>query len=281
MAFCVAVPAWLFEKAVRCVSNNDFGERLLKLYDALAGHFAHEPHWWPIVTDAPQFEMIVGAVLVQQTRWETVEAAIVRMHEAGLMRPQALAAADTQALAALIRPCAFQGQKALGLQMIARYLAERYGGDVGALLRQPRAPLRAELMAMPRVGHETADTIMLYAGGHPVFIVDAYARRLLARLGLLPSFDFARAPYDTVQTLVEAAAATIVPALPVSLTEFFWNFHALIIEECIHHCLANNPRQDRPGLRRAFVDPRKCAEHCLECAGCPLRAMCASYHPRG
>jgi len=53
--------------------------------------------------------------------------------------------------------------------------------------------------------------------------------------------------------------------------------HALIIEECIHHCLASSPRQDRPGARRAFVDPRKCAEHCIACDGCPLRAMCASY----
>lgn len=264
--------------------------RLLALYDALAAHFAHEPHWWPIVTDAPQFEMMVGAVLVQQTRWETVEAAIVRLRDAGLMRPQALAAADTAALAGLIRPCAFHFQKAPGLQKIARYLAERYDGDTAALLSQPRARLRAELLGLPRVGRETADTIMLYAGGHPLFIVDAYARRLLARLGLLPSFDFARAPYDTVQALVERAVAELSPAdqgdtsapgsspgLPVALPTFFWNFHALIVEECIHHCLANNPRQDRPGLRRTFVDPRKCAEHCLKCAGCPLRSICATY----
>src|SRR6266508_3681604 len=104
-------------------------DRLLALYDALYAHFGHEPHWWPIVSDTPQVEIIVGAVLVQQTRWETVEAAVVRLRDAGLLAPAALAAADTAALAALIRPCAFHSQKAPGLQAICRYLVERYAGD--------------------------------------------------------------------------------------------------------------------------------------------------------
>jgi endonuclease-3 related protein len=266
-------------------------ERLLALYKALFAHFGHEPHWWPIVSDTPQFEMVIGAVLVQQTRWETVEAAIVRLRDAGLLAPAALAAADTAALAALIRPCAFHSQKAPGLRAIARHLIERHGGDMAALLAQQRAPLRAELLALPRIGKETADTIMLYAGGQPVFIVDAYARRLLGRLGIAPGFDFARARYDDVQALVENALGNEergtrndeslpVPSLIVprsSLYQFYWNFHALIIEECIHHCLATRPRQDQPGARRNFVDPRKCAAHCLVCQGCPLRGMCTSY----
>jgi endonuclease-3 related protein len=230
-------------------------------------------------------------VLVQQTRWETVEAAVVRLRDAGLLDPAALAAADPAELAQLIRPCAFHTQKAPGLQSICRYLVEHYAGDMAALLAQPRAPLRAELLALPRIGRETADTIMLFGGGHPVFIVDAYARRLLGRLDLAPGFDFARARYDDIQALVEGAVTEEIrdwgletrtyslpianPQLPVA--NFFRNFHALIVEECIHHCLANNPRQDRPGARRVFVDPRKCAEHCQGCQGCPLRGMCATY----
>jgi endonuclease-3 related protein len=269
----------------------DLRARLLALYDALYAHFGHEPHWWPIVSDTPQFEILVGAVLVQQTRWETVEAAVVRLRDAGLLEPAALAAADTGRLAALIRPCAFHTQKAPGLQAICRYLVERYDGEVGALLARERSPLRAELLALPRIGRETADTIMLYGGGHAVFIVDAYTRRLFARLGLLPSFDFARAPYDAVQALVEGALIDPIAdcrlptadfALPISnlrspIASFYRNFHALIVEECIHHCLATNPRHDRPGARRVFVDPRKCAEHCRECQGCPLRGICATY----
>ena len=180
-------------------------QRIFTLYDALAAHFSHEPHWWPIISDTPQFEILIGAVLVQQTRWETVEAAIVRLRDAGLLDPAALAAADTAALAALIRPCAFHLQKAPGLQAICRYLVARYAGDMSALLAQERAPLRDELLALPRIGRETADAIMLFGGGHPIFIVDAYARRLLDRLDLAPGFDFARARYDDVQALIEGA----------------------------------------------------------------------------
>ncbi|MEO7909674.1 MAG: DNA repair protein [Roseiflexaceae bacterium] len=265
--------------------------RLLALYDALSNHFGHEPHWWPIVSDTPQFEILVGAVLVQQTRWETVEAAVVRLRDAGLLDPAVLAAADTAALAALLRPCAFHTQKAPGLQAICRYLVERYAGDMAALLSQARAPLRAELLALPRIGRETADAIMLYGGGHPIFVVDAYARRLLGRLDIAPGFDFARAGYDDVQALIERAMTegsrdwrleTRTYFLPISnpqspIANFYRTFHALIVEECIHHCLATRPRQDRPGAKRVFVDPRKCAAHCLDCQGCPVRGMCATY----
>ena len=269
----------------------DLQTRLLALYDALDAHFPHEPHWWPIVSDTPRFEILIGAVLVQQTRWETVEAAVLRLRDAGLLDPSAMAAADTAALAAMIRPCAFQSQKAPGLQAICRHLLERYGGDIGALLAQERATLRAELLALPRIGRETADAIMLYGGGHPLFIVDAYARRLLARLDIAPGFDFLRAPYDAVQALIERALAETLGQLRFEIRDhllpipsprspslyFYRHFHALIVEECIHHCLANAPRQDRPGARRVFVDPRKCAAHCLTCEGCPVREMCATY----
>jgi endonuclease-3 related protein len=273
------------------VINLQLSDRLLALYEALDAHFGHEPHWWPLVSDTPQFEILIGAVLVQQTRWEAVEAAVLRLREAGLLSPAALAAADTAALAALIRPCAFHTQKAPGLQAICRYLMERYDGDLGALLARERAPLRAELLGLPRIGRETADAIMLYAGGHPLFIVDAYARRLLARLGLAPELDLIRAPYDAVQGLIEGALAGAIgdrefavrdyllpiPSAQPQVVYFYRNFHALIVEECIHHCLAVSPRQDRPGAKRVFVDARKCAEHCLTCQGCPLRAICATY----
>lgn len=268
--------------------------RILELYTALGSHYGHEPHWWPIISDTPVFEILVGAVLVQQTRWETVEAAIGRLLGAGLLSPQAMASADTASLAQLIRPCAFHNQKAPGLQVICRYLLERYDGDIPAMLGQSRPELRAELLALPRFGRETADTVMLYAGGHPIFIVDAYARRLFARLGLLPELDVLRAPYDTIQAFVEQAilgdtsadlrphVANLAPAPTLGMERsaanlFFWELHALINEECIHHCLASNPRCDTVGARRRFVDPRKCAEHCRSCDGCPLRPICPAY----
>lgn len=269
------------------VQRSSLRDRLLALYDALYAHFGHEPHWWPIHSDSPQFEILIGAVLVQQTRWETVEAAVLRLRDAGLLAPAALAEADTARLAALIRPCAFHSQKAPGLQAIARHILARYGGDLAALLEQERAPLRAELLSLPRIGRETADTIMLYAGGHPVFVVDAYTRRLFARLDLQPGFDFNRARYDAIQELIEGALTDPIADGRWQMADydqpiyhFHWDLHALIVEECIHHCLATSPRHDRPGARRLFVDPRKCAAHCLECGGCPLRQICAMYGER-
>ncbi|MCS6839560.1 MAG: DNA repair protein [Roseiflexus sp.] len=270
------------------------GERLLACFAALDEHFGHEPHWWPVLTDDPPFEVLVGAVLVQQTRWETVEAAIVRLRDAGLMSPMALATTDANALAALIRPCAFHAQKSVGLQAICHEIIRRYDGNTGRLLSGERSEVRARLLALPRIGRETADTIMLYGGGWPVFVVDAYARRLFARLDLAPGFDFLRMPYDAVQHLIERALAPFLSTGVTTAREnfhvhravettgsgafFFAQFHALIIEACVHHCLARNPRCDQPGLRRSFIDHRKCATHCQVCHGCPLRWRCATFN---
>jgi len=267
------------------------GERLLACFAALDEHFGHEPHWWPVITDDPPFEVLVGAVLVQQTRWETVETAIIRLRDAGLMSPERLATVTTDSLAALIRPCAFHAQKATGLHAICREIVQEYDGDTTRLLTGDRMTVRNRLLALPRIGRETADTIMLYGGGWSLFVVDAYARRLFARLDLAPGFDFLRAPYDAVQRLVEHALIPLLPDVSITVHEnfhvhraieangsstfFFAQFHALIIEACVHHCLARHPRCNQPGARRTFADPRKCATHCLTCSGCPLRERCA------
>lgn len=253
-------------------------ERILTLYGVLAQHLPYEPHWWPIFSADQPFEVVVGAVLVQQTRWEAVEAAVLRLIGRGWLAPAALASADTGELAALIRPCAFPTQKAPGLQAIARHLLVHHQGDAAALLRQGRADARRELLALPRVGRETADTIMLYAGQHPLFIVDAYARRLFDRLGVFPELDVLHMPYDALQDAVELPFASWAGPIADAPTPhaFFWRLHALIDEACIHHCLTA-PRCDLPGARRSFAEQRKCAEHCVGCAGCPLRGLCRAY----
>ncbi|NOK78425.1 MAG: DNA repair protein [Chloroflexi bacterium AL-W] len=255
-------------------------QRLLDLYQKLHAHYGYEPYWWPVFSDTPQFEIMVGAVLVQQTRWDTVEGAVVRLRDAALLTPEALATADAIEVAVLVRPCAFHSQKAQGLQAICRYVLQHYNGEVAPLLAQECTKLRAELLALPQIGPETADAILLYAGAHPKFVVDAYARRLFARLDLLPGFDFHAARYNVVQQLVEGALQGAIfdfAHLDGSLRHFLWDLHAMINEECIHHCLANKPRCDRPGVQRTFLDPRKCVQHCASCSGCPLRMMCAMY----
>ena len=155
---------------------------LRKHFGALHGPDATRP-WWPIFSADPPFEILVGAVLVQQTRWETVEAALLRLLDAGLLEPPALAASDPAILAALIRPAAFHTQKAPGLIAIARRIYERYAGSTALMLAQPTPALRAELLALPRIGPESCDVIMLYGGGHAVFVVDEYTRRLFERVG--------------------------------------------------------------------------------------------------
>jgi endonuclease-3 related protein len=169
-------------------SLTDIYVRLRDHFGLLTGPDARRP-WWPLYSDDQPFEILVGAVLVQQTRWETVEAATLRLIAAGLLAPQALAATDGLTLAALIRPAAFHAQKAPGLIAIARHICLRHGGSTAAMLAQPTAPLRAELLALPRVGPETCDVTMLYGGGHPVFVVDEYTRRLLERVGVWNAND--------------------------------------------------------------------------------------------
>lgn len=246
---------------------------LAQIYARLRAHFGaiHGPEagspWWPLYGDDPPFEIIVGAVLVQQTRWETVEAAVLRLIAAGLLSPPALAAADPEPLAALIRPAAFHTQKAPGLIAIARHICERYGGSTAAMLARPTAELRAELLALPRVGRETCDVTMLYGGGHPVFVVDEYTRRLFERLR--PGEPIWRAPYEALRAAIEAELAPPDPAL-------YAEYHALINEACVRYCLSR-PRCDGPPARRVYSRQDGRESYLDRHEGCPLRPVCAFY----
>ena len=258
--------------------------RLREHFGAIHGPEAGSP-WWPLYGDDPPFEIIVGAVLVQQTRWETVEAAVLRLIAAGLLGPPALAAADPAALAALIRPAAFHTQKAPGLIAIARHICARYGGSTAAMLARPTAELRAELLALPRVGRETCDVIMLYGGGHPVFVVDEYTRRLFERVR--PGEPIWRAPYETLRHAIEAELApgdtqTLAPPTvhrPPSTVQLYAEYHALINEECVRYCLSR-PRCDGPPARRVYSQQDGRESYLDRHEGCPLRPVCAFYLAR-
>lgn len=255
--------------------------QLQAVYARLHEHYGYEPHWWPIFSAHPQWEVVLGAILVQQTPWERVEQAVQQLDALGLIDERALAAAPVETIRTAIRPVAYYNAKAPSLKRLAQYVVEHYAGEVRHLLCQPTEPLRRELLALPHVGPETADTILLYAGQHPVFVVDAYLRRILGRLGLLPGVE--RLPYATLRQLCEAALPAApdtqaYPHLQGDRARFFWDFHALIVEHAIHHCLARRPRCDQSSApRRNFAQAIKCAAHCPPCAGCPLRTLCASY----
>ena len=254
---------------------------LLEIYDRLHGHYGYEPHWWPIFTANWRWEIALGAILVQQTQWERVEGAIGRLHALGLVDERTLADAPVATIVEAIRPVAYYNGKGPSLKSLARYVVEQYDGNVANLFAGPTSDKRAELLRLPHVGPETADTLLLYAGHHASFVVDAYLRRLFARLGVIP--DVLTLKYEALRTILQTSLPeeldlSAYPHLEGSRARFFWDFHALIVEHGIHHCLPRRPRCDHESApRRAFSQPIKCATHCPPCDGCPLRGVCARY----
>ncbi len=189
------------------------GRALLTLYERLHAHYGPQG-WWPAETP---FEMAIGAILTQATAWANVERAIANLKAAAALSPAALAALPEEELAALIRPAGYFRAKARKLKAFVSVLADEFGGELGRLLALPTAQLRARLLAIYGVGPETADSIALYAGGHPLFVVDAYTRRLFHRLGWAAE----RATYDELQSLFAAHLPAEAP--------LFNEYHALIV----------------------------------------------------
>ena len=167
--------------------------------------------------------MAAGALLVQNTRWENAARAITALRERGWLEPAALARIPVPELAPVIRPCGFWKQKAPRLRDFARWLVERGGFD--GLARAETQALRGALLARPGIGPETADCILVYAFGRPVFVADAYARRLVARL---EGQDGSGGAHEALRLRAERA----LPADPVVLGEF----HALVVEHGKRHC---------------------------------------------
>ncbi len=156
-------------------------ERLLDIYRRLCNRFGAQS-WWPGETP---FEVVVGAILTQRAAWVNVEQAIGNLERAGALAPEAIAALPVERLAELIRPSGYFNQKAQRLKAVAAYLMERCGGELEKLKGIPTGALRGELLSIKGVGPETADSILLYALERPVFVIDAYTRRVLNRIGLV------------------------------------------------------------------------------------------------
>ena len=218
-------------------------EQLIAVYrDLDTMHGWRGWHWWP---DADPFEVIVGAILVQNTMWSNVERALERLRAAGALTPVAMRALALNELEELVRPSGQYRQKALKLTAFL-ILMEDHGG-LDRLLQLEPAELRERLLATWGIGPETADCIILYAARQPRFIVDAYLIRLFTRLGIGPATT---TNYDTWQRYFEST-------LPVDRDE--WSrFRAEIVLHCKFLCLKNRP---------------KCGECLLfeRCPGSPMR----------
>jgi endonuclease-3 related protein len=203
------------------------------VYRALHGAFGPQ-HWWP--ADSP-FEVMVGAVLTQNTAWDNVEKAIANLRAHGRLDAQAIVRARHDHLAGWLRPSGYFNIKAARLKNFCRWYLEAGGHE--RLQQLETGALRRALLSINGVGHETADDMLLYAFERPVFVIDAYTRRLLARLGLFRGDE----PYDELRLAIEHELGHDVA--------LFNEFHALIVRHAKAHCR---------------VRPR--------CTGCVLRAGC-------
>lgn len=205
--------------------------RILRMYRILLEHYG-DLRWWPGETP---FEIAVGAVLTQSTNWRNVEKAIENMKERGLLSPGAVIRAGAEELEEAIRPSGFFRVKAKRLRAFAGFVHSTPGGTMESLRGEDPRRLREKLLGIAGIGEETADSILLYGLGMPVFVVDAYTRRILERHGVLKG----RERYGDIQR-------TFAAALPED-PEVYNRCHALIVQTGKDHC------------RKV---PR--------CAGCPL-----------
>lgn len=204
---------------------------VMSLYDRLHEAYGHQS-WWP--AEEP-FEMMVGAILVQNTNWNNVEKAIARLQPD--LSPERIREMSDEELEDRIRPSGFFRMKTQRLRAFLHWL-ERYGDDVEVLQQKDTNVLRKELLAVKGVGAETADSILLYALERPVFVIDAYTHRIMNRIG----YDFPK-KYEEAQAFFEQA-------LPRS-GDLFNDFHAQFVRHAKEHC------KKKP-----------------VCEGCPLESDC-------
>lgn len=206
---------------------------LQKYYYALLA--AHGPQdWWP---GRSRFEVIVGAILTQNTSWSNVEPALYNLRREKLLSPAAMRHVLLARLQSLIRSSGYFRQKARKLKAFTDFLYTAFAGSLTRMFRTPTAVLRERLLGVHGIGPETADSILLYAGGHPVFVIDAYTRRLLERHGLVPSGQ----RYEQLRMLFERG-------LPQDVA-LYNEFHALIVRTGKLHCRARDPRCNECPLR--------------------------------
>ncbi len=234
-------------------------------------------HWWPARSP---FEVIVGAYLTQNTSWRNVEKAMANLRKARLLSLKGIRDVPRSELERLIRPAGYFRQKAARLKTFVAFLDRRYGGSLTKLFARPTETLRKELLDLNGVGPETADSILLYAGNHPVFVVDAYTRRILARHEIMPE----QATYEQVRTLFQKGLSPVAGSVAFSgamklhldaglsgishppsrmsrakrtaLTQVYNEMHGLIVGVGKHYCRKSQACCDECPLRQ-FLPPSK------------------------
>ncbi len=208
--------------------------RLMDIYSRLFSAFGRQ-HWWP--GDGP-FEVMVGAILTQNTNWGNVERAIENLKQAKALTPAAIHEMSHERLAGLIRPAGYFNVKAKRLKAFIEFFINRYSGRVSKMRKVDTETLRRELLSVNGIGSETADSMLLYALERPGFVIDAYTKRVLSRHGIMDGSE----SYERFQELFHTALSCDV--------QLFNEYHALLVR-----------------LGKDFCKPRP------RCEGCPLSGL--------
>jgi endonuclease-3 related protein len=204
-------------------------------------------HWWPGETP---FEVCVGAILTQNTNWGNVEKAIANLKKRNLLDPSRLYAVPPQELASLIRPAGYFNIKTRRLRSFLKFLIEEYDGDLNRMFAERLEALREKLLGVKGIGPETADSILLYAGNKPIFVVDAYTKRIFLRHEIIPEdwgypeiqeYFMTHLP-DDVGAPLGAPSQRAQQAGPLRL---YNEFHALVVHIGKHWCKTKVPDCER------------------------------------
>lgn len=235
--------------------------QVVAMYSLLA-HTWGRQHWWPAQS---RFEVIVGAFLTQNTNWSNVEIALRKLRSARVLTLHAIRRIPLNELETLIRSSGYFRQKAARLKTFVNFLDTNYNGSLSKMFAQPTQLLRDQLLSLNGVGPETADSILLYAGQHPIFVVDAYTRRIAARHRILPlqsSYENVRELFERSLSVVKYVPARIKPpggaAHPPSRmsatrrspqAQIYNEMHGLLVGVGKHYCLKSAPQCDACPLK--------------------------------
>ena len=222
------------------------------LYDVLLDDFGHQ-HWWPIdkkyhrkQKSDPRFEIIVGAILTQNTAWNNVEKALENLKKNKVLAINSIIRINEENLKIMIQPAGFFNQKTRHLKLLAAYLHKKYQNDLQKFFSRDLTEIRHELLCLQGIGPETADSILLYAGNHPTFVVDGYTKRICKRIPFQVSND----SYDDIKYFFENKLQRTI--LQKDLVPVYKELHALLVK-----LAKNNCRKKKP-----------------ECHTCPLTRLC-------
>lgn len=227
-------------------AKTPIAEDIRNIYRTLFDHFGPQ-HWWPGETE---FEIIVGAVLTQNTNWGNVQKAVENLKREGLLSLEEMHRASISQLASAIKPAGYFNVKAKRLKNVTGFIMNNYGGSLDAMKTVAVDELRRQWLSVSGIGQETADSILLYAIGKPVFVIDAYTKRFLVRHNMVPQ----EANYGQVQSV-------FLDAL-LEDRRLFNEYHALIVKLGKEHC---RPKPNCEGcpLRTIRYDIQSRCGHCF------------------